>query len=78
MECVDFSLNLDRYNILLAVIYRPPNSSVLQFANELAAYMEKNINTSGEQIMVGDLMFTSTNRMKEMPSYLVISLNPSI
>ena len=54
MECVDFSLNLDRYNILLAVIYRPPNSSVLQFANELAAYMEKNINTSGEQIMVGD------------------------
>ena len=54
MECVDFSLNLDRHNILLAVIYRPPNSSVLQFANELAAYMEKNINTSGEQIMVGD------------------------
>ena len=54
MECVDFSLNLDRYNILLAVIYRPPNSSVLQFANELAAYMEKNINTIGEQIMVGD------------------------
>ena len=55
MECVDFSLNLDRYNILLALIYRPPDSSVLQFANELAAYMEKNINTTGEQIIVGDL-----------------------
>ena len=55
MECVDFSLNLDRYNILLAVIYRPPDSSVLQFANELAAYMEKNISTAGEQIIVGDL-----------------------
>ena len=55
MECVDFSLNLDRCNILLAVIYRPPDSSVLQFANELAAYMEKNINTTGEQIIVGDL-----------------------
>ena len=55
MECVDFSLNLDRYSILLAVIYRPPDSSVLQFANELAAYMEKNIYTTGEQIIVGDL-----------------------
>ena len=39
MECVDFSLIHDRYNILLAVIYRPPDSSVLQFANELAAYL---------------------------------------
>ena len=34
MECVDFNLNLDRHNILLAVIYRPPNTSVLPFANE--------------------------------------------
>ena len=54
MECVDFSLNLNRCNILLAVIYRPPDTSVLQVANELAAYMEKNINTTGEQIIVGD------------------------
>ena len=54
MECVDFNLNLDRYNILLAVIYRPPDTSGLHFANELAAYMERNINTTGEQIIVGD------------------------
>ena len=54
MECVDFNLNLDRHNILLAIIYRPPDTSVLQFANELAAYMERNINTAGEQIIVGD------------------------
>ena len=54
MECVDFTLNLNKHNILLAVIYRPPDTSVLQFANELAAYMERNINTTREQIFVGD------------------------
>ena len=54
MECVDFNLNLNRHNILLAVIYRPPDTSVLKFANELAVYMERNINTTGEQIIVGD------------------------
>ena len=54
MECVDFNLNLDRHNILLAVIYRPTDTSVLQFANELAAFMERNINTTREQIIVGD------------------------
>ena len=54
MECVDFNLNLDRHNILLAVTYRPPDTSVLQLANESAAYMERNINTTGEQIIVGD------------------------
>ena len=40
MECVDFNLNLNRHNIQLAVIYRPPDTSVLKFANELAVYME--------------------------------------
>ena len=54
MECVDCNLNLDRHNILLAVIYRPPDTSVLKFANELAVYMERNINTTVEQIIVGD------------------------
>ena len=54
MECVDFNLNLNRHNILLAVIYRPPDTSLLKFANELAVYMERNINTIGEQIIVGD------------------------
>ena len=28
MECVDINLNLNRHNILLAVIYRPPDTSV--------------------------------------------------
>ena len=54
VECVDFNLNLDRHNILLAVFYRPPDTSVLHFANELAVYMERNINTTWEQIIVGD------------------------
>ena len=78
MECVDFSLNLDRYNILLAVIYRPPDSSVLQFANELAAYMEKISTQLESKSLLVISMYTSINRMKEMPSYLVICLNPSI
>ena len=55
MECVDFNLNLDRHNILLTVMYRPPDTSVLKFANELAVYMERNINITGEQIIVGDI-----------------------
>ena len=30
MECVDFNLNLNRHNILLAAIYRPPDTSVFK------------------------------------------------
>ena len=75
---MDFSLNLDRYNILLAVIYRTPDSSVLQFANELAEYMEKISTQLESKSLLVISMYTSTNRMKEMPSYLVICLNPSI
>ena len=78
IECVDFSLNLDRYNILLAVNYRPPDSSVLQFANELAAYMEKISAQLESKSLLVISIYISTNRMKEMPLYLVICLNPSI
>ena len=53
-ECVDFNLNLDRHNILLGVIYWSPDTSLLQFDTELAAYMEGNINTTRELIIVGD------------------------
>ena len=36
MECTDFKINLDRTPYLLTIVYRPPNTSVLQFAMELA------------------------------------------
>ena len=54
MQCLDFNLNLNRHNILLAVINRPPDTSVLLFANELAVCMERDINTTEEQIIAGD------------------------
>ena len=54
MECTNFKINLDWTPYLLTIVYRPPNTSVLQFAMELAEYMEQTINISGRTLIVGD------------------------
>ena len=54
MECTDFNVNLDKHSVLMSIIYRPPDSSVLQFANEFAQHMECTINTKGNMLLIGD------------------------
>ena len=54
MECTNFKINLDWTPYLLTIVYRPPDTSVLQFAMELAEYMEQTINISGQTLIAGD------------------------
>ena len=55
MECADFSIKLPSKTIHLRLIYRPPDGSVLQFCQELTTYLEQNINTTGNTLLMGDL-----------------------
>ena len=43
MECVDFTITLPSFSLYLEIIYRPPEGIVLQFSQELADYLIKNI-----------------------------------
>ena len=55
MECADFSIKLASKTIHLALIYRPPDGSVLQFCQVLTTYLQQNINTTGNTLLMGDL-----------------------
>ena len=55
MECSDFRINLQNCIVNLAIIYRLPDRSVLQFALDILDYMEHNINTTGSPVITGDL-----------------------
>ena len=55
MECADFSIKLPSKTIHLGLIYRPPDGSVLQFCQELTTYLEQDINTTGNTLLMGDL-----------------------
>ena len=54
MECSDLKISLSSFNLNLAVIYWPPNKSVLAFTKDILDYMEKNINASGKTLFTGD------------------------
>ena len=43
MECSDFKVSLSSFNLNLAVIYWPPNKSVLAFTKNFLNYMEKKL-----------------------------------
>ena len=55
MECADFIIKLPSKTIHLRLIYRPPDGSVLQFCQELTTYLEQNIHTTGDTLLMGDL-----------------------
>ena len=55
MECADFSIKLPSKTIHLGLIYRPPDGSVLQFCQEHTTYLEQNINSTGDTLLMGDL-----------------------
>ena len=54
MELSCFSISAGNRLINLITIYRPPDSNVLEFCNELDKLLETNINSSGELILLGD------------------------
>ena len=55
MECADFSIKLPSKTIHLGLIYIPPDGSVLQFCQELTTYLEQNISTTGDTLLMGNL-----------------------
>ena len=54
MELYSFIISTGNRPINLITIYRPPNTNVLEFCNELANLLQTNINSSGELILLGD------------------------
>ena len=68
MECSDFKVSLSSFNLSLAVIYWPPNKSVLSFTKDILDYMEKNINASGKTLLTVNFNIkvndSSSNDMK--------------
>ena len=61
MECADFSIKLPSKTIHLGLIYGPPDGSVLQFCQELTTFLEQNINTTGDTLLMGDLNIHTNN-----------------
>ena len=53
-ESTCFSINTGSKVINLIAIYRPLDSNVLEFCNELANLLESKINSSGKLILLGD------------------------
>ena len=57
MEFSCFCISTGNRLINLITIYRPPDSNVLEFCNELTNLLKTNINSSGEIILLGDFNF---------------------
>ena len=55
MDSTCFNINTGNRLINLITIYRPPDSNILEFCNELTNLLESKINWSGELILPGDL-----------------------
>ena len=55
MECADFLLAFQNMSVNLCVIYRPPDTCIAAFWDDLTDYCERNITSPGRMIIVGDV-----------------------
>ena len=55
MECADFLLEFQNMLVNLCVIYRPPDTSIAAFCDNLMDYQERNVTSPGKMIIVGDV-----------------------
>ena len=55
MECADFLLDFQNMLVNLCVIYRPPDTSIAAFCEDLTDYQERNVTSTGRMIIVGDI-----------------------
>ena len=53
MECADFLLAFQTMLVNLCVIYRPPDTCVVAFCDDLTDYCERIVTTPGRMIIVG-------------------------
>ena len=68
MESTCFSINTGNRLINLIAIYRPPDSNVLEFCNELTNLLETNINSNGELILLGDFNIAVSKSFDAQPA----------
>ena len=54
MECADFKIKGSTHTTNLSLIYRPPETSIIQFVEDLTTHMEQNITEPGHNIYLGD------------------------
>ena len=55
MECADFLLDFQNMLVNLCVIYRPPDTSIAAFCDDLMDYQERKVTSPGKMIIVGDV-----------------------
>ena len=55
MECADFLLVFQNMLVNLCVIYRPPDTCIVAFCDDLTDYCERNVTSPGRTIIVGDV-----------------------
>ena len=55
MECTDFLLDFQNVLVNLCVIYRPPNTSIVTFCEDLTDHQERSATSPGRMIVVGDI-----------------------
>ena len=55
MECADFLLASQNMSVNLCVIYRPPDTCIAAFCDDLTHYCERNIISPGRTVIVGDV-----------------------
>ena len=75
MEPICFSINTGNKVINLIAIYRPPNSNVLEFCNELANLLESKIISSGKLILLGDFNIAVNKPPEAEPATFLDMIN---
>ena len=55
MECADFLLAFQNMLVNLCVIYRPPDTCIVTFCDDLTDYCERNVTSPGRTIIVGNV-----------------------
>ena len=61
MECSSFTIkqSADSKPINMFIVYRPPDTSVINFLEDLATVLEDNIKHTGEIIILGTIILKS-------------------
>ena len=63
MECADFLLAFQNMLVNLCVIYRPPDTCIMAFCNDLTDYCERIVTSPGRTIIVGDVNIHSNKKL---------------
>ena len=67
IELVIYNSKIAMHSIILVLVYcPPPNTSVLQFCNELSDVLEEMVNIRGEMIMMRVSIFASILLMTQI------------